>query len=420
MQNRNRVNSAINIIINKPKLVIHPLLTYLKWHLLILKTIGVIPFYTKVNLYEIGMPNRHWLLISKGIISIKIALNLLHLYSLLSPTILQMLFVRSNTDGITNVLDVAFCMLSDVIISWSCARNATAIIAIINGFLKVDKLLTQYPESPAQQSYSGNLYNTYLLLTFGYIFTLMLAFVKRSLDAFSIYYCIYISFYQLENASSCAFTILISSLMHLLRERFQYVNHMLSQYTSSSQVLQNAERPVFISDRSDEKLRLFVENSKFIYGLHNDLLDIFKLINSYADLGLLAFLLYACYGLLSCAYNFALYDWRNNEDFYYVIWTLSWIPLYAGILMLLSNNCDVTTKEANRTTQVLARIYGKGEKYQSTIDKFLTKSVKQEVSFTAYGFFVINNRTLFKIFTTVNTYLVMLIQFKQLEESKNR
>ncbi|XP_036328013.1 gustatory and pheromone receptor 32a-like [Rhagoletis pomonella] len=415
MQNRNRVNSAINI--NKQKLVIHSLFSYLKWHLLILKSIGIIPFYTMVNIYEIGMPNRHWLLISKSIISIKIALNLLHLYSLLSPTILQMLFVRSNTDGITNVLDVAFCMLSDITISWSCARNATAIIAIINGFLKVDKLLRQYPESPAQRSYSGNLYNTYLLLTFGYIFTLMVAFVKRSLEALSIYYCIYISFYQLENASSCAFTILISSLMHLLKERFQYVNQLLSQY--NSHVLQNGKRPV-LSDKSDENLRLFVQNSKFIYGLHNDLLDIFKMINSYADLGLLSFLLYACYGLLSCAYNFALYDWRNKEDLYYVIWTLSWIPLYAGILILLSNNCDGTTKEANRTTQVLARIYGKGEKYQSTIDEFLTKSVKQEVSFTAYGFFVINNRTLFKIFTTVNTYLVMLIQFKQLEESKNR
>lgn len=31
------------------------------------------------------------------------------------------------------------------------------------------------------------------------------------------------------------------------------------------------------------------------------------------------------------------------------------------------------------------------------IDKFLTKSIKQEVQFTAYGFFAIDNSTLFKV-----------------------
>lgn len=31
------------------------------------------------------------------------------------------------------------------------------------------------------------------------------------------------------------------------------------------------------------------------------------------------------------------------------------------------------------------------------IDKFLTKSIKLEIEFTAYGFFVIDNSTLFKV-----------------------
>nr|XP_036225217.1 gustatory receptor 68a-like [Bactrocera oleae] len=75
-------------------------------------------------------------------------------------------------------------------------------------------------------------------------------------------------------------------------------------------------------------------------------------------------------------------------------------------------------KNANNTAQILARVYGKGKEYQGIIDKFLSKSIKQEVQFTAYGFFSIDNTTLFKIFSAVTTYLVILIQFKQLEDSK--
>jgi len=74
--------------------------------------------------------------------------------------------------------------------------------------------------------------------------------------------------------------------------------------------------------------------------------------------------------------------------------------------------------KANATAQILARVYAKCREYQNIIDKFLTKSIKQEVQFTAYGFFAIDNSTLFKIFSAVTTYLVILIQFKQLEDSK--
>ncbi|XP_037916690.1 uncharacterized protein LOC119655068 isoform X2 [Hermetia illucens] len=74
---------------------------------------------------------------------------------------------------------------------------------------------------------------------------------------------------------------------------------------------------------------------------------------------------------------------------------------------------------AKKTAEILSRAYGKGKDYQNIIDKFLTKSIRQETKFTAYGFFVIDNSTLFKIISAVTTYLVILIQFKQLEESKN-
>lgn len=74
--------------------------------------------------------------------------------------------------------------------------------------------------------------------------------------------------------------------------------------------------------------------------------------------------------------------------------------------------------QANVTSQILARIYNKSKEYQNIVcitrskdiikkiknkyillqvDKFLTKSIKQEVQFTAYGFFVIDKSTIFKV-----------------------
>ncbi|XP_017490262.1 PREDICTED: gustatory and pheromone receptor 32a-like [Rhagoletis zephyria] len=178
-----RKQAKLNV---SPAEIVNPILSYLKWILLILKSVGLMPFYTTLNFYKIGVPNRRWLLISRGIICIKFSVTLIHLYFTLTPAISQIFFRQGYTDGLSNIFNITFCILTD----------------------------------------------------------------------------------------------------------------------------------------------------------------------------------------------------------------------------------------ANKTSQVLARIYGKGDNFQEIVDKFLTKSIKQNVQFTVYGFFVINNSTLFKIFSAVVTYLVILIQFKQLEESR--
>ncbi|XP_037916689.1 gustatory receptor 68a-like isoform X1 [Hermetia illucens] len=96
-----------------------------------------------------------------------------------------------------------------------------------------------------------------------------------------------------------------------------------------------------------------------------------------------------------------------------------WICSYSLYIVSLCIRCGRLKTEAKKTAEILSRAYGKGKDYQNIIDKFLTKSIRQETKFTAYGFFVIDNSTLFKIISAVTTYLVILIQFKQLEESKN-
>ncbi|XP_016959156.2 gustatory receptor 68a [Drosophila biarmipes] len=96
----------------------------------------------------------------------------------------------------------------------------------------------------------------------------------------------------------------------------------------------------------------------------------------------------------------------------------AWVLAETLTMAVICSACDCLASESNSTAQILARVYGKSKQFQNLIDKFLTKSIKQDLQFTAYGFFSIDYSTLFKIFSAVTTYLVILIQFKQLEDSK--
>ncbi|XP_054084086.1 gustatory and pheromone receptor 32a-like [Zeugodacus cucurbitae] len=392
------------------------ILVYLSWPLFILKLLGLLPIFTTQTSYEIGRPSRRAMLLNRATLLTKASLNIMHIFTLLSPVMLQLLFIRSHTDGITNMLDIAFCILSDVTITWTCARNADKAIIIINSILKVDKLLQKYPGAPAERSHATmNQFTVYLIWMFGFLCLTVVASIKQTLANFSFYICAHTFSYQLENATSFAFVVLISALLHQLAERFRFVNQLIAQYNCRFLSARVRSRNALTQD--EENLRRFAESSSIIYSLHVDLLDIYKMINNYAGLGLLAFFLYACTGLLTCTYICSIYDWVRNEDLYHVLWILLWIPYFAAGLILLTTNCAKATREANNTSQILARVYGKGKEYQNIIDKFLSKSIKQDVHFTAYDFFVIDNTTLFKISSALVTYLVILIQFKQLEKS---
>ncbi|XP_019847507.2 gustatory and pheromone receptor 32a isoform X1 [Bactrocera dorsalis] len=381
-------------------------LACIKWNVLILKLVGLVPFYTSPNPDVIAAPKGLPIHITRAIFCARTAMHLLHVYALSSPFIMQKLFLRSKTDGIANTLSVCFCIFGDVVISWSCARNGTKIIAIINGFLKIDRRMRQLAPPPAQRQKIRNAFNMCLLLLFGYLCAITIPVVKCFYGTLPAHLFLGISFYQVENVTSCVFVLFIASLLHQLTLRIQQTNKLIAQYGAEE------------AAASAHDVQSFARNSTTFYSLHNELLDLLQMINKFAGLGLVAFLLYACAGLLTFTYACTLYDLRNGDDWFNIMWNLSWILNFATVLILLAFRCDCVTKEANNTGQILARVYAKGKDYQDIVDKFLSKSIKQEVQFTAYGFFSIDNTTLFKIFSAVTTYLVILIQFKQLEDSK--
>ncbi|XP_053957983.1 gustatory and pheromone receptor 39a-like isoform X1 [Anastrepha ludens] len=74
-------------------------------------------------------------------------------------------------------------------------------------------------------------------------------------------------------------------------------------------------------------------------------------------------------------------------------------------------------KEANRTVKILTKFPRTGNGMDTMVDKFLLKNVRKKPILTAYGFFPLDRSALFKLFTAIIMYIVILVQFKDIEQS---
>ncbi|XP_017064340.1 gustatory and pheromone receptor 39a isoform X2 [Drosophila eugracilis] len=80
----------------------------------------------------------------------------------------------------------------------------------------------------------------------------------------------------------------------------------------------------------------------------------------------------------------------------------------------ISNRVSI---QANKTAKILAKVPRTGTGLDRMIEKFLLKNLRQQPILTAYGFFALDKSTLFKLFTAIFTYMVILVQFKEMENT---
>nr|XP_036232350.1 gustatory and pheromone receptor 39a isoform X2 [Bactrocera oleae] len=73
--------------------------------------------------------------------------------------------------------------------------------------------------------------------------------------------------------------------------------------------------------------------------------------------------------------------------------------------------------EANNTLKILAKIPHTGTGLDKMVDKFLMKNIRKKPMLTAYGFFQLDRSALFKLFTAIITYIMILVQFTDIENS---
>ncbi|XP_055544753.1 gustatory and pheromone receptor 39a-like isoform X2 [Wyeomyia smithii] len=102
---------------------------------------------------------------------------------------------------------------------------------------------------------------------------------------------------------------------------------------------------------------------------------------------------------------------------------LIWLGPLAIKLCVVLSSASVVSEKANETalcTRYFDDYTMKNTKVAKQINKFLLKNLHQKKKFSAYGFFDIDNSVIYTVFSSIVTYLVILIQFKQLENDLTR
>ncbi|KAH8242022.1 hypothetical protein KR038_006000 [Drosophila bunnanda] len=404
----------------------HPVFEDIRTILSVLKASGLMPIYEQVSNYEVGPPtktNEFYSFFVRGVVH---ALTIFNVYSLFTPISAQLFYSYRETDNVNQWIELLLCILTYTLTVFVCARNTKSMLRIMNEILQLDEEVRRQFGANLNQNFGFSVkFLVGIAACQTYIIVLRIYAVDGEITPPSY---ILLAFYAVQNGLTATYIVFASALLRIVYIRFHFINQLLNGYTYGQQQKRKGGGGGGRRNRGNSNhypnpnpaiMEHFPEDSLFIYRMHNKLLRIYKGINDCCNLILVSFLGYSFYTVTTNCYNlFVQITAKGMVSPNILQWCFAWLCLHVSLLALLSRSCGLTTREANATSQILSRVYASCREYQNIIDKFLTKSIKQEVQFTAYGFFAIDNSTLFKIFSAVTTYLVILIQFKQLEDSK--
>ncbi|KAH8249508.1 hypothetical protein KR032_010086 [Drosophila birchii] len=406
----------------------HPVFEDIRTILSVLKASGLMPIYEQVSNYEVGPPtktNEFYSFFVRGVIH---ALTIFNVYSLFTPISAQLFYSYRETDNVNQWIELLLCIMTYTLTVFVCARNTKSMLRIMNEILQLDEEVRRQFGANLNQNFGFSVkFLVGIAACQTYIIVLKIYAVDGEITPPSY---ILLAFYAVQNGLTATYIVFASALLRIVYIRFHFINQLLNGYTYGQQQKHKGgggggggrRNRGNGNDNPTPKpaiMEHFPEDSLFIYRMHNKLLRIYKGINDCCNLILVSFLGYSFYTVTTNCYNlFVQITAKGMVSPNILQWCFAWLCLHVSLLALLSRSCGLTTREANATSQILSRVYASSREFQNIIDKFLTKSIKQEVQFTAYGFFAIDNSTLFKIFSAVTTYLVILIQFKQLEDSK--
>ncbi|XP_034101312.1 gustatory receptor 68a isoform X2 [Drosophila albomicans] len=311
--------------------------------------------------------------------------------------------LQGDTEDINRTIETLFCICSYTVIVVSSVLNASKHYRTIRDLCQLDEYLVSHGYVA---SYSCRYVGTLLVLACSSVVLVAVYYIHFESDISAKRELILIVVYCMQMLYSCLFALYLRVILKCLAQRIEFLNVRLDEFTRQ-------EKQLYTKDDWLELSNLIEIFCKFRYINEN--------MNSITGVGLLFYFGFAFYTVTNqsyLAFSTLTTPIQLRKKYDTIGLSCAWVLAETIIMAVICSSFDCLASEANSTSQILARVYGKSKEFQNIIDKFLTKSIKQEVQFTAYGFFAIDNSTLFKIFSAVTTYLVILIQFKQLEDSK--
>ncbi|SPP76762.1 gustatory receptor 68a [Drosophila guanche] len=308
-----------------------------------------------------------------------------------------------DTEEINRTIETLFCICSYTMMVLSSVHNGSKHWSTLRDIARIDEYLEV---NGFRESYSCRLLGALVAATSTSVVLVAFYYVHFLSGIGSRRQWILMLVYSLQMLYSGVFAVYLRTILKNLALRIEFLNRRLEEFT-------RLERSGRRNDRENwrELSNLIEVFCKFRYITEN--------LNCVAGVGLLFYFGFSFYTVTNQSYlAFSTLTAKQSADIADTMGlSCAWVLAETVTMAVICSSCDCLASEANTTSQILARVYGKSKEFQNIIDKFLTKSIKQDVQFTAYGFFAIDNSTLFKIFSAVTTYLVILIQFKQLEDS---
>lgn len=375
----------------------------IKWIIYTLTAIGLLPFYTIVNDFEIGPTYRKRLitaLYTTAVRTLCILLAIGSTYLLFSPICGYSFHIFGGVDNVNIALHIMLSILCFVTITLGCAWKSHDFQKIVNKLLLIDQQLQACTsiETPIQNNCA--FYRRYLVLLCIFIALMFqIIYFSKNIPTSSL---LTLAFYLIENTISNCFVIFIAVICHLLTMRFRYLNEFAKSFAikektqvrcSSKSLDPTVFYVILTEERQHSELaeNPFVSASSFIYRTHYDLLRIYKQLNNYVGPALLVYFVYIFYKASALIYIMASIA-KEMPRVKFIIWHIASLYLHISIITLVSRCCSALTKEvgyvhkkkivfcksnkkivfirnlqAHQMSAILSSIYGRNEKCRKVV-----------------------------------------------------
>ncbi|XP_059612729.1 putative gustatory receptor 59f [Phlebotomus argentipes] len=212
--------------------------------------------------------------------------------------------------------------------------------------------------------------------------------------------------YTIPNVISCMAILQLVGILFIHRSMLRHINDHLMDLDGISPVTPSSV--IFVQEA--------IETIESLRKVHRDLARTAEMaIRNFSILILTT--LTACFLILSIQL-FALYQMFENyarTNFFLLTYTVLWIFLHGGkIVMIVYFSCSFT-REKHRTGQVLyhmeIRRQFQSDSLQNTVSKFSMQIIHEPKNLSACGIIDLDLSLLNTIVGSLTTYLVILIQF---------
>lgn len=326
----------------------------------ILKFVGILPYYKQVSPWEISPPLLKDEYYSRFIRTFIYAFTIMNIYFMSEYGFFVSFGKTNETDNINQWIKVLLCIGAYVTTLFISGRKDKELLQMINDLLKIDKIICQqYGVRVKNECQLSNKTIVFVLICYLYIIYVKVTLLATKGTMFLGEVFLF-SFYSLQYVICSMFVVFIASILKIIFKRFAFINEVIET--------QSACRKQFDISEDD----YVIEETLFIFKLHNKLINLLKLVNSTSSLILIAFMGYSFYTITTDCYNtFIEITTKREISMVFIKLCVTWIIINTSLLALLAVCCGLVTKEANSTCRILARVYGKSKEMKSVVSGLL-------------------------------------------------